>query len=169
MKIDSDLISSNCTTTKPPRHGLKIIVDGETTLNDVLYWGLRKFHCWIKNMDNIKILLLDTNDTKKQKLIHVSENSCAWVLNDAVGENFGNPLTLFVHDKNQKKKEYSTCSTDLLDWPFKLMINRQFFNDHHITSTPHFLNWHGHAFAMIQVNGKNRSMTPQLNNFGALS
>ena len=48
------------------------------------------------HMDNIKILLLDTNDTRKEKLIHVSESACAWVLNDAVGENFGNPLTLFV-------------------------------------------------------------------------
>ena len=165
FQIDPELISADCSTKKPPRNGLKIIVDGESSLMDVLFWGLKKFHCSFKNSDNLKILVQDSNDQNlMKKLIHVSPSACAWVLNDAVGEHFGRPLTLFVHEKNHKKKENSVCSTDIVTFPYNSsMVNRKCFNDLHITSIPHFLNWHGHAYALVQQSPKNKSVAPQIN------
>ena len=163
FKVDPDVIVHNCTTTKPPRNGLKIIVDGETSLNDILWWGLRKFHCLIKNMDQIKILLLDTNDPNKENLIHVSGTECSWFLNELVGQHFGNPMTLFVFDKSQKKKENSVSDIDVIDFPYKSIISRPCFNDNHHTTVPHFLNWHARAFSLVQEHEKNRCMFPQPN------
>ena len=166
IHIDPDLITSDCMHKKPPRNGIKIMVDGGIPLSDALHWALTKFRSSLKHQENHKILLLDVNDESNKTFIHVSLNNSAWELNEAVGISFGHPLTLFIkRHKNPKKKENAimTCTTDVVNFPYRPCIDRQFFNDHHITAIPHYLNWHCHAFALVPEGKRNRHFAPQTN------